>query len=81
MPSTLSELPEMGKVAELELEREYRELVVDHLKIYYFLDGPRVVIARLWHTPGAASAPPVRQSRPRGVRPRDPHRPANPSTV
>ncbi len=47
---SLSELPRMGKVAEFELDKEYRELVVDQFKIYYFLEGTQLVISRLWDT-------------------------------
>jgi plasmid stabilization system protein ParE len=46
----LAEMPMMGKVAELPTEREYRELVIEHYKIYYFPEGSQLVIGRLWDT-------------------------------
>lgn len=47
---TLAEMPRMGKVSDVETEREYRELVVEHHKVFYYLEETRLVIVRLWDT-------------------------------
>lgn len=46
----LVEMPRMGRVADLRLDREYRELVVGHFKLFYFIEGRQIVIVRLWDT-------------------------------
>jgi toxin ParE1/3/4 len=46
----LAEMPRMGAVSEHRTTREYRELVVGHCKLFYYLDEPRLVIVRLWDT-------------------------------
>ncbi len=40
----------MGAVADLGTEREYRQHVVEHYKIYYYVEEERLVIVRLWDT-------------------------------
>jgi plasmid stabilization system protein ParE len=47
---TLAEMPRMGKVSPIETEKEYRELVVEHHKIFYYIDENRLIIGRLWDT-------------------------------
>ena len=47
---TLAELPLLGKAEELNLDREYRALVVGHFKLYYFIEHRQIVISRLWDT-------------------------------
>ncbi len=44
----LEDFPEMGRVSELRLEYEYRELVVGTVKIFYRLEGNQVLIVRVW---------------------------------
>lgn len=48
----MAEMPHLGKLADLgaETRREYRVLVVDHVQVYYFLEGDAVVIVRIWDT-------------------------------
>ena len=48
----LESMPRMGKVCELQLEREFRELVVGTCKLFYTIDRERdrLVIARVWDT-------------------------------
>ena len=46
----LSEMPRMGSLAGLGTEREYRQHVVEHYKIFYYIDEQRLVIVRLWDT-------------------------------
>lgn len=46
----LVEMPRMGAVTDLDLEREYRHLVVEQYKIYYYVEESRLVIVRLWDT-------------------------------
>ena len=46
----LTEMPRMGKISNLELERPYRELIVDHFKLFYAVEHDRIVIARVWDT-------------------------------
>ncbi len=46
----LAEMPEMGRPSRYQTERDYRELVVEHYKIFYYLEQDRLVIARLWDT-------------------------------
>lgn len=46
----LAEMPRMGTVADLGLEREYRQQVVEHYKVFYYVEEERLVIARLWDT-------------------------------
>ncbi len=47
---TLAEMPRMGTVADLGMEREYRQHVVEHYKIFYYVEEERLVIVRLWDT-------------------------------
>ena len=44
---TLARHPEMGKVS-VEMEREYRELIVDKYRIFYRIEGEQVWIVRVW---------------------------------
>jgi toxin ParE1/3/4 len=44
----LEDFPEMGRVSELRLEHEYRELVVGTVKVFYRLEGHQVLIVRVW---------------------------------
>jgi plasmid stabilization system protein ParE len=46
----LLEMPRAGALSRCRTEQDYRELVIDHFKIFYSLDGPRIVIARVWDT-------------------------------
>ena len=46
----LAEMPRMGTVADLGTERAYRQHVVEHYKIFYYLEEERLVIGRLWDT-------------------------------
>ena len=48
----LETMPQMGKVCELELAREYRALIVGPYKVFYTLQWDRetIVIARIWDT-------------------------------
>ena len=46
----LAEMPRMGTVAELGMEREYRQLVVEHYKIFYYVEEEQLVIVRVWDT-------------------------------
>ena len=46
----LTEMPKMGVEAGFEMEREYRYLVVEHHKIYYYVEDEQLVIGRLWDT-------------------------------
>ncbi len=46
----LAEMPRMGSVADLGTEKEYRQHVVEHYKIYYYVEEERLVIVRLWDT-------------------------------
>ncbi len=46
----LAEMPRMGKVAELGTEQEYRELIIEHYKIYYLLRESQLVVVRIWDT-------------------------------
>ena len=46
----LAEMPRMGPVADLGMEKEYRQHVVAHYKIFYYVEDVRLVIVRLWDT-------------------------------
>ncbi len=47
----LSRMPRMGKpVAEGGANPKYRALIVDHLKLFYFIESDRIVIVRAWDT-------------------------------
>ena len=46
----LAEMPRMGMLSPYQTDREYRELVFEHYKIFYYLEEDRLVIARLWDT-------------------------------
>ncbi len=46
----LAEMPRMGAVADLGMEREYRQHIVEHYKIFYYVEQERLVIVRLWDT-------------------------------
>ncbi len=46
----LAEMPRMGTVADLGMEREYRQHVVEQYKIFYYLEQEQIVIVRLWDT-------------------------------
>ena len=46
----LAEMPRVGTVADFGMERKYRQHVVDHYKIFYFLRQEQVVIVRIWDT-------------------------------
>ena len=46
----LAEMPRLGTVADLETEREYRQHVVEHYKIFYYVEKEQLVIVRLWDT-------------------------------
>ena len=46
----LVEMPRMGRLSPYQTEREYRELVVEQYKIFYYSEGDQLVIARLWDT-------------------------------
>ena len=46
----LAEMPRMGAAAELDTEREYRQYVVEHYKIFYYVEQERLLIVRLWDT-------------------------------
>jgi plasmid stabilization system protein ParE len=47
---TLAEIPRMGSPADLGLEHEYRYLVLDHYKIFYYVGDAKVVVSRVWDT-------------------------------
>jgi plasmid stabilization system protein ParE len=42
------DFPQMGRVSDLHLEHEYRELVVGTVKVFYRLEGHQVLIVRVW---------------------------------
>jgi toxin ParE1/3/4 len=44
----LEDFPEMGRVSELRLEHEYREVVIGTVKLFYRLEGQTVFIVRVW---------------------------------
>jgi plasmid stabilization system protein ParE len=46
----LAEMPRMGALADLGMERKYRQHVVEHYKIFYYVERDRLVIVRLWDT-------------------------------
>ena len=46
----LAEMPRMGTVVDLGMEREYRQVIVEHYKIFYYVEQERLVIVRLWDT-------------------------------
>ena len=46
----LAEMPRMGTVAEFGMEKEYRQHVVEHYKIFYYIEQNQLVIVRLWDT-------------------------------
>ena len=46
----LAEMPHLGTVADLGMEREYRQHVVEHYKIFYYIEREQLVIVRLWDT-------------------------------
>ena len=46
----LVEMPRMGRLSPYQTEREYRELVVEQYKIFYYFEEDQLVIARLWDT-------------------------------
>ena len=46
----LTEMPRMGKVSDIETDRQYRELVIEHHKVFYYLEDDRIFIVPLWDT-------------------------------
>ncbi|MEM7352130.1 MAG: type II toxin-antitoxin system RelE/ParE family toxin [Acidobacteriota bacterium] len=46
----LAEMPRLGTLTDLGAEREYRQFVVEHYKIFYYIGQEQLIIVRLWDT-------------------------------
>lgn len=47
----LARMPYMGKPTDYEATgKKYRALIVEHLKLYYFIESSQIVIVRAWDT-------------------------------
>lgn len=44
-------MPHMGKATRLEgADKKYRELIVEHLKLFYSIESNQIIIVRAWDT-------------------------------
>lgn len=46
----LAEMPRLGAIVDLGMAREYRQVAVEHYKIFYYVEDEQLVIVRLWDT-------------------------------